>query len=395
MEKTKVFVFTCIIVLCVLFLFLTGMAHGETTLELHQAIMDGNLELAKKLISENRGVNVKSEAGVTPMMLAAGKGQLEIVTALLNASADVNARDKNGWRPLMYASFRGHIDITKLLLENDGKVNPGKKGVLLKRVKKMYTPLLCASAGGHLDIVKLLIEKGANVKIKDIKGWTALMYASRHGHFKIAEFLIQNGGDVHGKFEFKFTTLMAAAMGGNIDIVKMLVEKGVSINSKSKGLLGVETALCVAFKSDHDDIAAFLLEKGAKHRDCSFYPSTGDCYYARGKIQLYVANKCEASGDMEKALKYYVKGRKFFETAVSKLKKISVKFEKGGKLKTIFSYCTSIADPVMLKKGIKEVIEGDESIPLYEQKKIEYEKKLKKSNEYLLKCKENIKRLQK
>jgi len=54
MEKTKIFVFTCIIVLCVLFLSFEGTAYGQDTLELHQAIMDGNLELAKKLITEKK-----------------------------------------------------------------------------------------------------------------------------------------------------------------------------------------------------------------------------------------------------------------------------------------------------------------------------------------------------
>jgi ankyrin repeat protein len=395
MRRKKIFKSTWLIASCILFLFLAGTAYGQETLELHKAIKKGNLELAKKLITEKKGINTENKSGVTPLMLAAGIGQQEIVSALLNAGADINARDENGWRPLMYAAFQGHIDIVKSLMDKDAKLDPTKKEVLLKRVKKMYTPLMCASAGGHLDIAKLLIEKGANLKIKDVEKWTALMYALRHGHLEIAKLLIENGADVQGKITNNFTTLTVAVMGGNINIVKMLIEKGVDINKKSKELLGIETALCVAFKTDHDNIAALLLEKGAKHKDCSFYPSSGDCYYARGKIQLYNAKKSESSGDKEKALKHYSKGKKHFEIALPKLKKSLEKFEEGKKLRNILSYCTSIADPVRLKKGIREVIEDAEGYtPYYEQKKNEYAKKIKKIDEYLIKCDENIKRLQ-
>ena len=300
-----------------------------------------------------------------------------------------------------HAVFEGHIDIAKLLIEKGAIVNPTKEEAWLKKLKKVITPLMCASAGGHLDMARLLMEKGADVKKKDTSKWTALMYASRYGHLKIAELLIKNGADVHSRTDYKWTTLMVATLGGNIDIVKMLIDKGVGINKKNDGM---DTALCIAFKNDQSDIAAFLLEKGAKNRTCGVLQfHTGEGYFSYGKIHLLRAKEHEASGDMEKALKSYLKAEKWFKKAVPILTKLSEKFGKGKKLKYILYFSNSTVDPVALKRGIwtpyydkvKEVIKGVEDIPSYEQKKIEYAEKAKSSQEYSLKCKENIERLQK
>ena len=400
MNKAKLLIPTWLIALGVFLFFFAGTAYGQDTLELHEAIKKGDVELAKKLIADNKGIDARDKSDVTPLMLAAGKGQQEVVAVLLNAGADVNAKDKNGWRTLNYAAFEGHIDITKLLIEKGARVNPTKKEAFLKKLKKVITPLMCASAGGHLDIARLLMEKGADAKKQDTSKWTALMYASRYGHLKIAELLIKNGADVHSRTDYKWTTLMVADLGGDIDIVKMLIENGVDINKRNDAM---DTALCIAFKNDNDDIAAFLIEKGAKQRNCGVMGfHTGEGYYAYGKSYLSKAKKCEASGDMEKALKNYLKAEKWFKRATPILMKLSEKFGKGKKLKYILYFSTSVVDPVALKRGIwtqyydkvKEVTGDDKDLSPSEQKKIEYAEKAKSSQEYSLKCKENIERLQ-
>jgi len=48
-----------------------------------------------------------------------------------------------------------------------------------------------------LEIVQLILAKGADVNIKNKKGFNAFYYAFTKGHGKIAAFLLQNGADMN------------------------------------------------------------------------------------------------------------------------------------------------------------------------------------------------------
>jgi|DEB0MinimDraft_10_1074344.scaffolds.fasta_scaffold00875_10 ankyrin repeat protein len=52
--------------------------------------------------------------------------------------------------------------------------------------------LIKASSERHTDVVKVLLEAGANVKLKDDKGYTVLMLAVRNGHLDLAEKIIKH-----------------------------------------------------------------------------------------------------------------------------------------------------------------------------------------------------------
>ena len=50
-----------------------------------------------------------------------------------------------------------------------------------------WTPLIIASVEGHFEIVKILVQSGADVALRDRKGWTAKDHAAFRGHLEIAE----------------------------------------------------------------------------------------------------------------------------------------------------------------------------------------------------------------
>ncbi len=111
--------------------------------------------------------------------------------------------------------------------------------------------------------VKDLLEKGADVEVKDEKGWTPLMWACAKGHADVARLMIENGADIEAKSEDGSTALMFACWKGHADVARLMIEKGADV--KAKGVKGV-TALMWACVNGHADVARLMIEKGPMSR---------------------------------------------------------------------------------------------------------------------------------
>jgi len=109
-------------------------------------------------------------------------GDVEKVKDLLTNGAEVDVRDKNGMTPLLLAARKGNSEIVRLLLAHGANVNAQDHYLA-------WTPLILASALGHKKVVKLLLEYGADIDIKDQNGMTALKYAVKNGYKEIVELL--------------------------------------------------------------------------------------------------------------------------------------------------------------------------------------------------------------
>lgn len=73
--------------------------------------------------------------------------------------------------------------------------------------------------------MKLLIKRGADVNVKDIKGYTPLFAASAGGHREVAEILLDNGANVH-EDPIKLNPLYAATNQRHHDTALLLVDRG-------------------------------------------------------------------------------------------------------------------------------------------------------------------------
>ena len=174
-----------------------GGKAGEVTLQL--AILKGQKDVAKSLITEGADVNAKGLLGRTPLDWAIIGGKNELAD-LLRKHGGKTGEELKGGEPVPKAATpeppkgkapdisihdaaeSGNIEAVKQHLAAGTDVNLGGGA----------TPLHPATYSGHKEVVELLIGNGANVNAKS-KGWTPLDIAIEFEHTEIADILRKNG----------------------------------------------------------------------------------------------------------------------------------------------------------------------------------------------------------
>ena len=77
--------------------------YGRTAL--HYAILEGNLEAARRLVADGSDPNAVDDNGWTPLHVAAAASNAACVALLLDSGARVEAKDSFGNTPLIKAVF--------------------------------------------------------------------------------------------------------------------------------------------------------------------------------------------------------------------------------------------------------------------------------------------------
>ncbi|MCE7862179.1 MAG: ankyrin repeat domain-containing protein [Bacteroidetes bacterium CHB5] len=96
----------------------TASAVKAPAVDLHTAVVSGNLEAVKQHIAAGSDLNVPDPfGGSSPLISAAVFGKSEIAKALIDAGVDLNFQNSDGSTALHSAAFFCHPDIVKMLLE--------------------------------------------------------------------------------------------------------------------------------------------------------------------------------------------------------------------------------------------------------------------------------------
>ena len=119
---------------------------------LNQAVVDGDIDQVKSLISAGADLKSKNRMGWTLLHTAIQNRRTEIITLLFDKGADINAKDNRGRTPLHFA------------------VETGQKAV-----------------------VEQLIAKGAEINVMDSRAENALSLAKKNNQAEITDLLIKNG----------------------------------------------------------------------------------------------------------------------------------------------------------------------------------------------------------
>jgi ankyrin repeat protein len=111
------------------------------------------------------------------------------------------------------------------------------------------------------EIANILIEKGADIKARDGQGWTALFYAVDKGRLDMVKLFLDKGADIHTKSNNGDSLLVHAIDSNQPDIVEFLLQNGLDINERHN-IVGT-TPLMAAAVMNREKIAAILINKGA------------------------------------------------------------------------------------------------------------------------------------
>lgn len=175
-------------------------ANADGITALHQACIDGSMEMVDFLLSHGANVNQVDSEGWTPLHVAASCGNLEIAEFLLQQGASLCSVNCDGDVPLDIAKDED----TEMLLQKH-ILTQGMDLEAAKRAEEEWimldarhwltdglpanlcqprtgaTPLHVAAAKGYLEAIKLLCQCGLDVSAKDCDGWTPLHAAAHWG----------------------------------------------------------------------------------------------------------------------------------------------------------------------------------------------------------------------
>jgi ankyrin repeat protein len=188
------------------------------TLSLYVAIEGGNIQEVNSALQTgvDIDINYTNELGFTPLYIAILEGHMEVAKKLIACGANVQDN-------FYIAIEKMDLAVAKQLVLLGANVNV--------KNKHNETLLHLATSNNELGRIKLLLLLGIDVNAKCENGWSALQLAALHGHMEIARLLIKQGSNVNSNDNNNFTPLYIAVLKGRLAVAKLLVEYGANINA--------------------------------------------------------------------------------------------------------------------------------------------------------------------
>ncbi len=204
--KSEVFLF---LILTSLLIGCSGKSKTERIVETNAlvgAACRGEVDSVRHMIQRGTNIDALDSEGMSALIGASITGRTEVVNTLIHAGCDLDTRVslskfQKGYNALAFAVANGHRDIVETLLAAGASVN--------SKSSDGYTLLMIAAAGerfrsslgsqcalwGDPVTLKILIKNGANIDVKDDKGYSALAYAVMYCIPDNMETLLKAGAD--------------------------------------------------------------------------------------------------------------------------------------------------------------------------------------------------------
>ncbi len=120
----------------------------------------------------------------------------QITQELLSHDADVNVSTEEGFTPLLLAAYSGDVNLVMAILAygEDETDEQSHRFVDLNAITRQmrYSALHLAALKGHEEIIILLLEEGADYTIRNLDGKTAADIAAENGYLDLEEILRQD-----------------------------------------------------------------------------------------------------------------------------------------------------------------------------------------------------------
>ena len=233
------------------------------------AAREGDVEMARVLVSANADVNAAAGDGKTALAVAIFNGNYDVALFLVDNKADVNRADAQRFTPLFWAVDRRNMEtapnfpwmvtadpmpLIRKLLDAGANPNALVNNTPRARMREgsprivFATALMRAAFAGDLDLVKLLLERGADPKIMSRDSETMLSAAAGlafiHGYHRgkspeerlqVVKLFVQLGNDVNWADDYGITPLMAAGNYGSVSIIQYLIDAGADLSAHDLG----------------------------------------------------------------------------------------------------------------------------------------------------------------
>ncbi len=155
------------------------------------AVQNGDIQLAAKLLDQGLPVDTSVPNGHCLLDFAAEKGNLEMARFLISRGASVKRTDGWGRTPLHWASGEGNAEMIGFLIDQGADPNAKESEGMTPLHEAIYW------AQWHevrsLAAIKVLAGKGADINAKANKGLTPLKYAGTYGTDSIRAYLRSRG----------------------------------------------------------------------------------------------------------------------------------------------------------------------------------------------------------
>nr|XP_061792376.1 protein phosphatase 1 regulatory subunit 12C-like [Nerophis lumbriciformis] len=184
-------------------------ADGITAL--HQACIDGSMEMVSFLLENGANVNQVDSEGWTPLHVASSCGYREIADFLLRRGASLTsvncdgevpvdiALDENTEALLQEYSLRQGVDLEAVKRLEEEQITADARTWLtegppadVRHPRTGATPLHVAAAKGYVEALKLLCQCGLDVSATDFDGWTPLHAAAHWGQGEACHILAEH-----------------------------------------------------------------------------------------------------------------------------------------------------------------------------------------------------------
>ncbi len=202
-----------------------------------------DVQTIESLIQLGADPNLANDFGITPLYLACENRSFPVIDSLLQAGANPNAATWAGETVLMTCARTGNVDGVNALTTYGADINA-------KEPERGQTALMWAAAEKHSAVVESLVEIGAEINVRSRKvGLPPQILSPTYSEYS---FFPKTKGD--------FSALMFAAQSGDLGSIQALLAAGADVNESTPEY---GSALVLAAVNGHEDVALYLLEKGA------------------------------------------------------------------------------------------------------------------------------------
>lgn len=178
-----------------------------------------------KFAGKEIDLNIGSQDGSTPLMLATRNGHISIINALIPYldTNQLNALNTHSLSALIIATRENNVNAMNALLSA-----PGILPNLLNR--RGHNALIMAAHCGHLEALRVLLAvPGIYLNATQPGVKTPLMWAAESGHIEvIQELLTIQGIDIHYNLEGE-TAISMAFENGHPEVVALLERHGATL----------------------------------------------------------------------------------------------------------------------------------------------------------------------